>query len=177
MMKKTITKKQVIKITISLVLIFLIILSVFGLFRIGVFAYSRCTILEYFDKNKKDFELVLEYVKNDKNVDFDLYNTDLTDLDKINDDKVKSSIMKIFKDGKFSEIYTYRGSGEKEQREIQSLTFLTPNIFHKVGRPVSIIYSIKELYIERYTGLTYGYERIGGNWYLEYIQDRNTNSD
>ncbi len=174
-MKKTITKKQIIKITISLVLIFLIILSVFGLFRIGVFVYSRRTILEYYEKNKKDFDLILEYVKEDKNVGFDLYNTDLTDLDKVNDDKVKSSIMKIFKDGKFDRIHTYRGVGE--ENEIHRLTFTTPNFFQKAGEPLAIIYSVEKLHIERYSGITYGYEELGNDWYLEYVYDRSANSD
>jgi hypothetical protein len=170
MMKKTITKKQVIKITISLVLIFLIILSVFGLFRIGIFTYSGRTVLGYYEKNKKDFELILEYVKDDKNVDFDLYNTDLTDLDKIHDDKVKSSIMKIFKDGKFDRICTYREIGEGKECKLKSLEFFTPNIFFKSGNPVAIIYSIKELYTESYSDITYNYKRLDHRWYYQYVE-------
>lgn len=157
-------KKHRIKIllsVISLVILFCL------LFRIGILTPSKSFYIWYFETNKNDFELIVNYFDKIDVPCYILWN-DLEDLQKIDDVSVKQSIFNILYFGNFESV-----AGSKS-----SVRFSTNNLIDRTGEPVAIVYDLthnNEEWFEKYWAegdayikYSYTYEPLGYNWYYEY---------
>lgn len=152
--------KNKIKILLSVISL-IVFISLF--FRIGILTPSKSFYIWYFEANKNDFELIVNYFDKVDAPYYILWN-DLKDLHKIDDASVKQSIIKILYFGNFGSVDGNR--------------FLCSNLMDRVGEPIAIVYDSthdnkewsEEYWAEgdAYIKYSYAYEPLGDNWYYNY---------
>ena len=149
-------KKKII--ALFLVAIIVTTTTTASLFRIGIITPSANYYLWFFNNNKSDFELIVEYVR-ENDIHINVYENHFDDIE---DDTVKAAAMKIMLLGCFDIIVGYK----------DSVTFLFCNLIPTVGEPLFIEYtsesSIKEKTEYPSVSYSYKYKPICDHWYYVY---------